>query len=599
MKETLSNKRSFAERAILKALINNKWPQRTMLTEEHFLNLSRRKLFNILLNLSLEKPNGYLREELLAAINLHKKEEMHEMLECFDEIDVHVSKEINDPEPFAKQLGDFLKQSKVEKALNQISEKAKSEEDNFKKIEDIESTIHNIKKIYQDDLFILSQKYIRISPGVDIVDDVMYFCVTFPDMQFLQTQHNNSQVIDTTYLVSSKRDFLKVNKNGIVLGRNLIFKTIPKSFKFEHWKPEFIKSWLYEDFKVDPALLFADIKAIFDKYLDFKEKNISDFLSFWVIGTYFYPIFESYPYVALWGPKASGKTKVLDVAEKLCLNAIHSASITSSALFRTIEQSSCALLIDEAENLRDTKGSKDLLSLLHAGYKRGSVVIRSEGERKFEPKSFIHYSPKMIATITGMQEVLESRCIRITMLKTKNPEKANRNVSESGEDWPFIRHMLYCFALQFFKEIQEIYVIINKTICSEGISGRDAELWSPILAIAKFLDNGNDGVFENLLQFAKKKSQEAKSTGIDDFTNSMLLALKDITFLKEEDIYIKEIKEKQSSYLETDPEKISPKKIGSTIRGLSLAEKCDRTRHGFKYTIRKKTVEDLIERYGI
>ncbi|MBC8248125.1 MAG: hypothetical protein H8E90_00470 [Anaerolineales bacterium] len=45
------------------------------------------------------------------------------------------------------------------------------------------------------------------------------------------------------------------------------------------------------------------MRDLYDKYLDFRDPHTADILALWAIGTYLYPLFESYPYIALLGPK--------------------------------------------------------------------------------------------------------------------------------------------------------------------------------------------------------------------------------------------------------------------------------------------------------
>ncbi len=336
-----------------------------------------------------------------------------------------------------------------------------------------------------------------------------------------------------------------------------------------------------------------------NSYLDFKEPLTAEILALWTIGTYIYPIFESYPYISFTGERGSGKTKTLNIAEKTCFNAVYSSDMSSSLLFRIIEGSSCTVLIDEAERLKDPKLSKDFRLLLNAGYKRGGRAHRSKPET-FEPQSFEVYSPKMIANIKGLEEVLESRCIQFTMLRTKDIKKANKVITESGENWAYIRHLLYTFGLTFFLEILDIYLTDTEIKNVRAISGREGELWHPLLAIAKFLEKHKcPGFFGRIKEVAVKMGEEARTAGIDDWTNALLLGLRDITLSNETDIYLKDIKEKMSYYLEDEDSVPSHHWIGGTLKRLGLIKQSKRTKNGYQYVVLHETVNDVIERYGV
>lgn len=317
------------------------------------------------------------------------------------------------------------------------------------------------------------------------------------------------------------------------------------------------------------------------------------------MGTYLFPVFESYPYLFLCGEKGSGKTKTLNVAEKLCFNAIHSSSISSAMLFRIIEGSSCTLLIDEAESLRNRKQNEDLWLLLNSGYKRGGSAHRLKPD-SLDPQSFEVYSPKMIANIGGLDRVLESRCIKITMLRTKDIDKSNKVVIDRGQDWDYHRQQLYCFGLSNFNDIQEIYLKECPKWNLRNVSGREGELWFPLLSIALLLERkGYVGLFDRMKEVAILKSEDARSTGLDDWSNALLLALREITISKETDIYNKDILDKMKEYLEDEDSKLSGKWVGKALKKYDVIEGSARKKKGYQYTIRRKIVEDVIERYRI
>jgi hypothetical protein len=206
----------------------------------------------------------------------------------------------------------------------------------------------------------------------------------------------------------------------------------------------------------------------------------------------------------------------------------------------------------------------------------------------------------MIANIGGLESVLENRCIKIIMLRTRDLSKSNKVVIDRGMDWGCLRHQLYCFGLTCFQDVQNIYLNEANKWNLNAVSGREAELWFPLLSIALFLDRkGYDGLFDRIKEVAIKKSTEARDTGLDEWSNALLLAVKEITSSQETDIFNKDIREKMKEYLEDDSTAPSPHWIGKALNKFSLSEDAKRTNRGYRYTIRRKTVEDVIERYGV
>jgi len=423
---------------------------------------------------------------------------------------------------------------------------------------DIKQAQKGIPKIGREDIEVLDDKYPKLSPALDFINGVGYVSIPL-DVRLTTTIKGVpvAKITQIPFVITSTKEMFRVDELELLERKELVLKSQPLFLDRNRWTLEHIKKFREGGLKVDSFLAFQEVNAIYDSYLDFKEPYTAEVLSLWTIGTYIYPIFESYPYISFTGERGSGKTKTLNVAEKLCFNAVYSSDMSSSLLFRIIEGSSCTVLIDEAERLKDPKLSQDFRLLLNAGYKRGGRAHRSKPET-FDPQSFEVYSPKMIANIKGLEEVLESRCIQFTMLRTRDIEKANKVVTKSGEDWSYIRHLLYTFGLTFFQEIQDLYLNDTETKSMRAISGREGELWHPLLAIAKFLDiNGCDSLFERIKEVAVKKGEEAKSRGIDDCTNALLLGLEEITRYKEDGITTSEMKEAMDKYLEDEARQTS------------------------------------------
>jgi len=477
----------------------------------------------------------------------------------------------------------------------------------------LKGDIRNIKKAFKqadgeisnipgEDMEILGDEYKRITPVQDFIDGVFYTTVSLDVRMSVKVNHIPvPKVVQIPYLVTSQRDFSRLDEIELLDEKKLIINSQPELLGINRWPLKYIHTYLKGEEKLDPFIVFQEIKAIYDYYLDFKDPATSPVLAIMTIGTYFYRIFESFPYLAFTAEKGSGKTKILNVAEKLSFNAVLACNTSLSSLFRLIEGTSGAFLLDEAELLKDPKYAQELRSVLNSGYKKGSRVFRTNLDSTNNTvESFDVYCPKIIAGIKGLEDVLESRCIKFPMLKTFDKEKANRDISESGEDWEYFRHLLYSFGLTFAGEINDIYINDPETRNIRAVYGREGELWRPLLSIAKVLDNnGCDGLFGWLREVASRKSQDSKSEGLDNWTTALILGLEDLTSEKEIDISTGEIKGAMLGWFDENDRKPTPRWIGNTLQKYDLIESSRRTNSGYRYVIRHKEVTDRIERYDI
>lgn len=344
------------------------------------------------------------------------------------------------------------------------------------------------------------------------------------------------------------------------------------------------------------------------KYVDFKEPVHAEILALWCMGTYLFTLFGAYPYLHLYGLKASGKTQTMTLASKVAFNMVLASGITAASIFRLVQTLRCSLGVDEAEDLRLSRDSdgRGLLRLLRAGYKKGASVIKTEGDsaKGLGPRRYNLYSPKMIATIGPVDDVLGSRCISINMLRTKDPKIGRRELSDDSEDWAGMRHELHCFGLNHFKEIREIY---NDETESDMLLNRDHELWRPLLALAKFLDQrGGGGVWGRLVDYAVSVSQEDSASALEEFEIVLIRALESLLGRDAAQgrwIYAQDVgrvirRNMGGEYL---PKQVT-QKIGYSLRNLGLLANPrfrKRTASQVMYYIRPEDVRDIRQRYGI
>lgn len=253
---------------------------------------------------------------------------------------------------------------------------------------------------------------------------------------------------------------------------------------------------------IEKPQILSGIREQLIKYIELKDERLYDFLALWSIGTYFFPMFNSYPYVYVGGVSQSGKSKLLTICSCICFNSALSATITTSVLFRLVENGRYSLFIDEAGNLHDKNRDADFMNLLYSGYRKGAKAYRNRKttDGNFAPEGFEVYGPKMLANIEGLENTLESRCIEVIMRRGTDRKITNTEIDIDGLVWQQIRDMLYPFLMQTWKEIKQVYSDMEIDAVLER---RDWELWKPILSLAKFFDK--DTLYPRIRNLAIEK----------------------------------------------------------------------------------------------
>ncbi len=250
--------------------------------------------------------------------------------------------------------------------------------------------------------------------------------------------------------------------------------------------------------------VFHSIKQQYKNYMDLGQDNIYSLISLWVMGSYFFPLFDAYPYTFFGGDREVGKTKILTLTQQMAFNAISSGNISTSSIFRLIEGARATLLIDEAEKLGTTDRGQEFKNILNASYKPGNPVFRAEKTMKeqFIVVDFDAYSPKMLANIAGLEDVLESRVIPFTLTRTLDKEIADKEINVKDKIWQEIRDKLYILAMVRWEEVKSAYSQVEPV---EEISARNWEIWRPIITLARVTDTALE---KEMLILGKEKSEE-------------------------------------------------------------------------------------------
>lgn len=270
------------------------------------------------------------------------------------------------------------------------------------------------------------------------------------------------------------------------------------------WSRAARQAWLKGSPCPDPVDVFMRLCERIAYFIDLPREHAAGdtaTLALWSMLTYCFQAWPAVPYLFIGGPLESGKTRVFDVLARLVFRSLGSSNMTAAALFRTLHAQGGTLLLDEAERLKQTQSPEvqELLSMLLAGYKRGGQATRLEAVGDtFKTVAFDVYGPKAMACIAGLPPALASRAIGITMFRAaRGSEKPRRRIDGDPEVWQRLRDDLHALALEHgptWLDLPE-----RCEVCP-AMSGRDYELWQPLLALAWWLESLGAGGLLGLMQ---------------------------------------------------------------------------------------------------
>jgi len=464
-----------------------------------------------------------------------------------------------------------------------------------------------------------STSFKLISPGQNIIDGVYYTQVSLYAEEYKEVKSDSGEstiIKDITkrpYFVTSEKELILVDQQ--VLQKYGLYLTSPASALEVRWLPEYIKTYLDNEApEIEPVFVYRKVKEEFKKYIDFVDPAYYDIVTLWVMGTYVYAIFNTYPYLFLTGTKNSGKTKTLQVMQYMCYNAIMSNNLTGPTIFRITETFRPTLLLDEQELLSHADRADIVQTILNSGYKKSSKAHRLaqskiKGKETYKIEEFELFCPKVIANITGMEEVLESRTIPIHMFTTLDPSKGNADPLKKPEgEKAELRNFLYLFSLQHWKEIKKRYDNFDEIFTTAKyphlslISNRNLELWKPIITLASMI---SEKLIKEIIDVAANIiTMEKELEKIESFETKLLMVL-DSFMLRDKELWIKvkDIRDRLIDYFyakETNERYYpSPRKIKRILVALGFSEMKRKGGNYIHVLIRRKDLDEAMRRFGL
>jgi hypothetical protein len=384
----------------------------------------------------------------------------------------------------------------------------------------------------------------------------------------------------------------------------------------------------------DLRRIYEGIKDVLQKYIDTTEYNYH-IITLWIIGTYVYEEFNTFPLLFINATKGSGKSRLLNLIEALCKNGKIQANLSEAVLFRVKKDHT--LLLDEFEQV-GAKEKGTLRELINSSYKKGSRVerlkeVKKDGKKDYEIATFDLYSPIAMANIWGMDQTVEDRCIVVRLDKSSNPlitklqedfhtnEEISRlkvlsvakicslcsvvSFSEPITTWNNYIVSKYMYnnnttqttytTLTTQTTLSEDTKILFEKIDNLGILGRDLELFFPLIIISNAL--GKD-ILKATLELAKKHFEEKN---LEEFTENPDITMLDFLWRTYSDnpldyIPIREINGKYSMESEYAKD-LEPKTTGRMLQRLNIILDKKRDMKGIKVMLDFGKIKKKLGRY--
>lgn len=338
---------------------------------------------------------------------------------------------------------------------------------------------------------------IQLSSHFDIErDDALFY--------YVKNVQDGDSIAEVPCIVTNKKtearlDLLKRKEKTHLLlieGRYQIaseMESAPLRLEFCSLQPDYVERWKNDQIKdeeLDIARLVREIEEVLTDVYYFRNPIVSKVLALWTYGTYYYMMFGVYPYIELSGRRGSGKSTIDKILSKMALNGRMSASASPAAIYRMLDLVGGTLVLDEMESISDKAKNdmNDMGGILKAGYSNsGGMVYRFDPDLG-EVRGFACFSPKVISSINGMDEVLRDRALMI--LTSPAPENVQTNLVrvdlfDSGDRLRQVQSISSRCALSAMTHFQKVYRMYED-VHREGESNRLSQIMVPLQTIAAF-----------------------------------------------------------------------------------------------------------------
>ncbi len=451
----------------------------------------------------------------------------------------------------------------------------------------------------------LDRNYTEINPVLSYIDDEMVIGIPLPKETPIFDRKNNIvgiKVVLDNFFISSQKKIINAEESYF-LNKNLIAK-IPTSLLEQRWSAPSIQDFINGSVDYTPWEVYKEIKEnAWDHFMDFGDnKSASVFSALYDILTYCYPLFNSMPYVRFTGNKGAAKSKGGAIHDQIGFNSLSAVNLTAATMFRSIQDTSGMLIIDEAETYgkRSVKSEtqEGLDQVINSGWQKNGKVPRLEKtEKGYRRVLYSTYSPKVICGIGVLTETLRDRSYEILLVKTLDRIKSARTVDPRDKRWQQIRDMAYVMILNHWKEIRDI--MENEGIENRlNLMGRDWDKAYPILVLASFVSRhaGEEGqaIIDQIWEFLEDQREKEEEQQLDSIDSNIIETLDEVVNEKHKDMLdYRQIGKEALEVTEVEVKLIDISEKVALLQGIDVSSS------KFNKSKYSKYVKDKIQKMGL
>jgi len=235
---------------------------------------------------------------------------------------------------------------------------------------------------------------------------------------------------------------------------------------------------------VDGATLLEETVTAIRQYVILTQRQAKA-TALWAIFTHAFDAFDFSPRLVIGSAeKRSGKTRLVEVLDRIVSKPLFVSGITGAALLRVIDQHVPCMLLDEIDTMMkgDPELRETLRGLINSGFDRAgarfikNVPIPGGG---YEPQVFSTWCPMLLAGIGKLPDTVADRSIRIEMERKRTDQKVKPLRAGDGGELRDIGRKATRWVADNLAALRDA-----QPTPPTQIHDRAADAWAPLFAIA-------------------------------------------------------------------------------------------------------------------
>jgi hypothetical protein len=237
--------------------------------------------------------------------------------------------------------------------------------------------------------------------------------------------------------------------------------------------------------RMDGAALLDEMTAAIRQYVILTEHQ-AEAIALWAVFTHAFDAFDFSPKLVISSAeKRSGKTRLVEVLDRIVRKPLFISGISAAALLRVIDRYTPSMLLDEIDTMMrggDVELREALRGLINSSFDRaGARFIKNVPTPGggYEPAGFSTWCPMLFAGIGKVPDTVADRAILIEMERKRLDEKVKPLRAGDGDELRDLGRKAARWATDNLAALR-----CARPQPPAQIHDRAADAWSPLFAIA-------------------------------------------------------------------------------------------------------------------